>query len=120
MTFHKIKILIILFSLLLIQACATYKTIVPSSQKKLVQYVESVDDEKCAAIPRIYSGLNYTFCVMCGNTKLTSSHTDVATIPFDFLTDTILLPYTIIRQLTDGNLVLKKESKKIPNQLARP
>ena len=111
MAFHMIKISIFIISILMLQACATYKTVVPNSQKKLVQYVKSIDDEKCVTIPRVYSGIFYTFCVMCVNTKLTSSHTDVVTLPFDFLADTILLPYTIIRQFIDGNLVLKKERK---------
>lgn len=111
MTFHVFKIAVIVIISLTFQSCATYKTVVPSSQRKLVQYVESVDNEDCVTIPRIYSGINYTFCVMCGDTRLTSSHTDVATIPFDFIADTVILPYTIIRQVVDGNLVLKKEIK---------
>ena len=109
MAFHIIKITSILFSVLILQACGTYKTVVPSSQRKLVQYVESVDDEKCATIPRVYSGVNYTFCVMCGNAKLKSTHTDIAMVPMDFVADTVLLPYTITKQFTDGNLVLKKK-----------
>jgi len=111
MTFHVFIITIICVLSLSFQSCATYKTVVPGSQRKLVQYVESVDNEDCVTIPRVYSGINYTYCVMCGDAKLTSSHTDVATIPFDFIADTLLLPYTIIRQVIDGNLVLKKEIK---------
>ncbi len=40
-----VKISAILFSILLFQACATYKTVVPSSQKNIVQYVDDVKDE---------------------------------------------------------------------------
>ena len=94
----------------MLQACATYKTVVPSAHRKLVQYVESVDDEKCVTIPRIYSGINYTFCVMCRQAKPVG--TTVQLVPFEFFADTIILPYTITRQLADGNLVLKKERKK--------
>ena len=119
MAFNMIKTSILLFSLLLLQACATYNTVVPSAQKKHVQYVESVDDEKCVTIPRIYSGINYTFCVLCKNAKPAAvSH--FAFIPVEFCADTIVLPYTIIRQLTDGNLVLKKERKRRTHQLTIP
>jgi len=111
MVLNVLKFSIIVVISLSFQSCGTYKTVVPSSQRKLVQYVESVDNEDCVTIPRVYSGMNYTYCVMCGYTRLTSSHTDVATIPFDFIADTILLPYTIIKQVVDGNLVLKKEIK---------
>jgi uncharacterized protein YceK len=111
MVHNVLKISFICFISLSFQSCATYKTVVPSSQRKLVQYVESVDNEYCVTIPRVYSGINYTYCVMCGDAKLTSSHTDAATIPFDFIADTLLLPYTVIRQVVDGNLVLKKEIK---------
>jgi len=111
MTINKIEISAILLLILILQSCATYKTIVPRSQKKLVQYVECIDNEKCVTIPRVYSGVNYTFCVMSGNAQLKSTHTDVAMIPFDFIADTLLLPHTITMQIVDGNLVLKKKLK---------
>lgn len=105
------RLIIILFLSVIIQSCATYKTINPYSQKELIQCVDSLDCEKCVSIPRVYSGVAYTYCVMLGYTKLKSSHTDVVSIPLDILADTVLLPYTVIRQITDGNILLKKECK---------
>lgn len=112
MTYRQLNYILILAFVIVLQGCATYKTVVPSSQKKLIEYVESVEGEKCITIPRIYSGINYIYCVMSGEVTLKSIHTEIALVPLDFIADTILLPYTIIKQSKDGDLVLKKAIKK--------
>ena len=94
------------------QSCATYKTVVPSQQRLIVEHIESLEGEDCISISRIYSGISYSYCVMTNKIRLKTDHTDVATLPFDFVADTLLLPYTICRQLIDGDLVLKKERPK--------
>jgi len=90
-------------------SCATYKTVVPSQQRLIIENRETLEGEECVSIPRIYSGVGYSFCVMTNKVRLKSDHSDVASLPFDFVADSVLLPYTICRQIFDGNLVLKKE-----------
>lgn len=89
-------------------SCATYKTVIPSEQKRIIEYVDNMEGAECLTIPRVYSGVCYSFCVMTNRMRLKSDHSDVASLPLDFLGDTLLLPYTVIRQINDGNLTLKK------------
>lgn len=90
------------------QSCATYKTVIPSQQRLIIEHIETLEGEECVSIPRIYSGVGYSFCIMTNKVRLKSDHSDVASLPFDFVADTLLLPYTICKQIIGGNLVLKK------------
>lgn len=112
-----LKSVLFLFLFSSFNSCATYKTVVPSEQKKIIEYVDSLDGKECITIPRIYSGISYSVCVMSNRISLKTDHTDVASLPFDLVADTILLPYTLVRQLSDGSIVLKKERPRIMDGL---
>lgn len=95
-----------------ITSCATYKTVSPTQQKKIVVYKKKIEkSEKCVSIPRIYSGTIYTGCIMSNYIKVQHSIEDVSMLPFNFIADTLILPYTIFKQFIDGNIVLKAKSK---------
>lgn len=112
MKFRVIGFIALLSLILSFQSCATYKTVAPSQQRLIIEQVETLEGEKCVSIPRVYSGVCYSFCIMTNKVRLKSDHSDVASMPFDLVADTALLPYTICRQILDGNIVLKKEKPK--------
>jgi len=60
----------------------------------------------CQSIPRIYSGLAYDFCVL--NAPPDPAGVSLPILLMDFtlsgVFDTALLPYTVYRQATDGNI----------------
>ncbi|TVT81561.1 YceK/YidQ family lipoprotein [Pseudomonas sp. H3(2019)] len=67
----------------------------------------------CQSIPRIYSGVAYDFCVLNGppNSMVGVTMSGVPWVYFDFLVsgafDTVVLPYTIYRQSTDGSIDIR-------------
>ncbi|WP_035276953.1 YceK/YidQ family lipoprotein [Desulforegula conservatrix] len=117
MKFKIIGYIVFLSLISFFQSCATYKTVVPSQQRFIIEQVENLEGEKCVSIPRIYSGVGYSFCIMTNKLRLKSDHSDVASLPFDLVADTAVLPYTICRQIFDGNLVLKKVKPKPSDDL---
>ncbi|MHC8358724.1 YceK/YidQ family lipoprotein [Pseudomonas sp. LS2P72] len=60
----------------------------------------------CQSIPRIYSGLAYDFCVLNAAPDPTGILLPFVLVDFTLsgVFDTVLLPYTVYRQATDGNL----------------
>jgi uncharacterized protein YceK len=57
-------------------------------------------------IPCVYSGVANDFrFVRHGTRRLAAA--SVIDLPFSFAADTVLLPYTIVRQVTNGDLVDK-------------
>ncbi|MDX9669355.1 MULTISPECIES: YceK/YidQ family lipoprotein [unclassified Pseudomonas] len=106
------KTLAILLATMVLTACGTVQTVVSSDQKT----AERLRNEKtyCGAVPRIYSGVTYDFCLMHAELK---DGVDV----FDYknanpgvlidaaasgVLDTLLLPYTIYKQQADGSIVI--------------
>jgi uncharacterized protein YceK len=104
---NKIAVLICV-QLLTLVGCGTINTVfrddsVASHNLKKAQTY-------CESIPRIYSGVAYNFCVLNGPSNI---HGPLATglVPlmfFDFVAsgvfDTVVLPYTVYRQSTDGGI----------------
>jgi uncharacterized protein YceK len=79
----------------------------------------------CSTIPRIYSGTVYDFCLLNGEPKMQNDEPDtpisptkrrqaqvvpgaLLDLPVSTVLDTLVLPYTIYRQNTDGSLVIAK------------
>ncbi|VEF07471.1 lipoprotein [Pseudomonas fluorescens] len=60
----------------------------------------------CQSIPRIYSGLAYDFCVLNAPPDPTGFLVPfvLLDLPLSGVFDTVSLPYTIYRQIEDGNV----------------
>ncbi|WP_166218695.1 YceK/YidQ family lipoprotein [Pseudomonas atagonensis] len=60
----------------------------------------------CQSIPRIYSGLAYDFCVLHAPPDPSGVLVPfvLLDLPLSGAVDTLSLPYTIYRQVSDGNL----------------
>jgi len=97
---------------LFITGCGTINTVVRDdgvarrNLKKINSY--------CESIPRVYSGVSYDFCTLYGppgpgyglHTGAVVSGT-IADFVFSGLLDTLVLPYTILRQSRDGNIDIR-------------
>ena len=60
----------------------------------------------CEAIPRVYSGVAFDFCLLHASPDPTGVLIPVALadIAVSGALDTVVLPYTIYRQVEDGNI----------------
>ncbi|MCO7625609.1 YceK/YidQ family lipoprotein [Pseudomonas fluorescens] len=60
----------------------------------------------CQSIPRIYSGLAFDFCVLHAPPDPSGVLVPfvLLDLPLSGVLDTVVLPYTIYRQASDGNL----------------
>ncbi|MEB2869641.1 YceK/YidQ family lipoprotein [Pseudomonas rhizosphaerae] len=65
----------------------------------------------CAAVPRVYSGVVYDFCLLHGKEARPGQTRDGAQLGFvavdmavSAVFDTLMLPYTLYRQHTDGGI----------------
>jgi len=68
----------------------------------------------CESIPRVYSGIAYDFCILnAGNavasTGVAINGAPLALLDFGFsgVLDTVVLPYTIPKQISDGEIFLR-------------
>jgi len=68
----------------------------------------------CGAVPRVYSGLMFDFCLLHAppadehNYKTTPPILEVFDMGLSAITDTVLLPYTLIRQHNDGSIEVNR------------
>jgi len=92
---------------LLCFSCATVKTIDPSQNHVKISYKGK--KSYCKEIPRIYSGISYNACLLYGEPSKTARIDSLNGVPFiiidsafSVVTDTIVLPYTIISQANKG------------------
>ncbi|CAI8925309.1 YceK/YidQ family lipoprotein [Pseudomonas sp. IT-347P] len=60
----------------------------------------------CQSIPRVYSGLAFDFCVLNAPPDPSGYLVPfvLLDLPLSGVFDTVALPYTVYRQVTDGNL----------------
>ena len=60
----------------------------------------------CQSIPRVYSGLAFDFCVLNAPPDPSGFLVPfvLLDLPLSGVFDTVALPYTVYRQVTDGNL----------------
>ncbi|MGE7955998.1 YceK/YidQ family lipoprotein [Pseudomonas sp. NPDC089530] len=106
------KIAILLLPALLLAGCGTIDTVFRE---------DSVASEKlkerksyCGGVPRIYSGVTYDFCSLHApvpengrtSTGPASTYGMLIDIALSSVFDTLLLPYTIYQQQTDGSLII--------------
>lgn len=101
----------IAFSLSLICcSCATVKTIHPDNNHVLIEHRGK--KSYCEEIPRVYSGTSYNLCLLYGepsrHSNIGNSINGVPIFIFDsvfsVVADTVVLPYTIVTQTTEGNI----------------
>jgi uncharacterized protein YceK len=97
---------------LLIAGCGTINTVVREDAIASRNLKEI--NSNCESIPRVYSGASYDFCTLYGPPALGyggNGSSLVGQVISDFvvsgLLDTLVLPYTIYRQSSDGNINIK-------------
>jgi uncharacterized protein YceK len=91
-------------------SCATIKTIDPPNNHVNISHYGK--KSYCESIPRIYSGIAYNFCLLNGEPSRTKNTGSTFNgVPFLFIdsafsvvADTIVLPYTIIKQADKGSI----------------
>ncbi len=106
------KTQVMLIAAVLLSGCGTVQTVVRSDQAT----AKSLKDEKtyCGAVPRIYSGVTYDFCLMHAEVKDGVDTFDynnanpgvLIDAAASGVLDTLLLPYTIYKQHTDGSIFI--------------
>ncbi|MFJ7281836.1 YceK/YidQ family lipoprotein [Pseudomonas sp. NPDC099000] len=101
-----------LLAVLMLAGCGTVQTVVRGDEVA----AKSLKEHKsyCGAVPRIYSGVTYDFCML--NAPLekgrdAQEHDNApAIVLIDVVIsgalDTLLLPYTIYRQQADGSIII--------------
>jgi uncharacterized protein YceK len=102
----------VLLAALIIAGCGTVQTVMRGDEVA----AKSLKERKsyCGAVPRIYSGVTYDFCIL--NAPLEKGrdaevHDNApAIVLIDVVLsgalDTLLLPYTLYRQQADGSIMV--------------
>lgn len=91
-------------------SCATVKTIDPP--KNHINISHYGKKSYCESIPRVYSGLSYNLCLLYGEpSKKVNIGSSFNRIPFvvidsafSAVSDTIVLPYTLVMQANKGSI----------------
>ncbi|WP_064118308.1 YceK/YidQ family lipoprotein [Pseudomonas fluorescens] len=106
------KVQAVMLAALMLAGCGTVQTVVRSDQAA----ADGLKKQKsyCGAVPRVYSGLMYDFCSLHAPLEEGKSADDYNTAVPGLLVDalvsgaldTLLLPYTVYRQSTDGSIVV--------------
>ncbi|MCU1734385.1 MULTISPECIES: YceK/YidQ family lipoprotein [unclassified Pseudomonas] len=97
----------------LLSGCGTFNTVVRGDDvtaKNLKEW-----RTQCSSLPRVYSGAIYNFCILNGapnpSTQAPGSPGGIPFVIWDIALsgalDTLALPYTIYRQVGDGNIELR-------------
>jgi uncharacterized protein YceK len=102
----------VLLAALMLTGCGTVQTVMRGDEAA----AKSLKERKsyCGAVPRIYSGVTYDFCIL--NAPLEKGreaevHDNApAIVLIDVVLsgafDTLLLPYTLYRQQADGSIMV--------------
>jgi len=107
-----LRTLALVLPALALSGCGTVNTVVRGdavAAKNLREW-----RTRCASLPRVYSGAVYNFCILNGEPNPTTDAPGApAAIPFAIVDialsgvlDTLVLPYTVYRQLEEGNIEL--------------
>lgn len=105
---------LLVFAVIFLQSgCGTVNTVFRTDEVASRKLTEK--RSYCDSIPRVYSGVSYDFCTLHGKPSYSGSTQNITTISglvLDFalsgVADTLLLPYTIYRQVNDGSIPIKK------------
>jgi uncharacterized protein YceK len=104
------KMFIVFISCCTLFGCGTFKTIVPEDNHVFISH--GGKESYCKTIPRIYSGICFDACKLYGEpshspnlgSTLNGIPLFLIDIPLSFVTDTIVLPYTVFKQHQLGNI----------------
>lgn len=91
----------------MLSGCGTLKTLSPADGHVEISYAGS--KSYCQTIPRIYSGTFFEVCKLYGEPSYRENIIPglplfMLDIPLSFIADTLVIPYTIMRQHEDGNI----------------
>lgn len=106
----KINVMIILLGIIFIEACSTAKTINPANDHVTISH--RGHKSYCHSIPRVYSGVSRNVCKAHGEpsrrVNIGSNLGGISVIVMDTffsaIVDTLVLPYTVARQINEGNI----------------
>lgn len=104
------KLITMVLSSLMFTGCATVKTLNPKDDH--VTIYNGSYKSYCSNIPRIYSGVSYDFCMANGEPSTgRNTGSEINGVPLvavdavcSAVADTLVLPYTLIRQINEGNI----------------
>ncbi|EIK95613.1 hypothetical protein PMM47T1_16043 [Pseudomonas sp. M47T1] len=97
---------------LLLSGCGSIITVVRDDRVTSEYLVEA--RSYCGAVPRVYSGTIFDFCVLHGAPEDENNYTSTPPIfhlldlTLSAVVDTALLPYTLIRQNQDGSIEVNR------------
>lgn len=102
------KNLILLFSILILSGCGSMKTVDYNTSNTL-RFDKSSKLSYCKSLPSIYSGVSYDICnsVLRKPGQVDDNMMSLLylfDLPLSVVVDTVLLPYTVVRQFTEGNI----------------
>lgn len=106
------KALIIGCVALLLSGCGSIITVVRDDSVTSKYLAEG--NSYCGAVPKVYSGLMFDFCMLHAAPEDENNYSSSPPIIMVFdmglsaITDTVLLPYTLIRQHNDGSIEVNR------------
>ena len=115
--FSCLNIAILLFITQICASCGSVQTLMPNSKYNL-KHNKRYEKTNCNSIPRVYSGLSLDVCMAFLGPPALVYERNAEAVFYGYLVDmvlsttidTLVLPYTIIRQFEDGNLRLKRRA----------
>ena len=113
-TFY-LKVAILVIIIQICAGCGSVQTLLPNSKYNLKQN-KRYEKTNCNSIPRVYSGVSLDVCMaFLGPPASKYEKYDESVfygymldMALSFTVDTMVLPYTIMRQIKDGNLSLRR------------
>jgi uncharacterized protein YceK len=108
------RTIMLIIILIMTPGCGTIRTVNPASGHVEISYAGY--KSYCKKIPRIYSGVFYDACLLYGEPNYEASERSAGQF-FNFLLadgvlsfglDTVILPYTAIKQFSDGSIFVNK------------
>ncbi|BFM13466.1 YceK/YidQ family lipoprotein [Simiduia litorea] len=102
----------ILFISLFCVSCGTVKTLNPENDQIDISHRGS--KSYCEEIPRVYSGASYFICLLNSEPSETENlGAKFNGVPFVVIdgvfsvaADTVVLPYTVVKQINNGNITV--------------
>ena len=104
------QLAILLLVMGLLSGCGTIRTV---GGDPVALPVPKKGHESCQSISRIYSGIQYDYCFVNDDDGTNWELWNLLfwDYPLSFVADTIVLPYTIVRQLISGDIGAPAESE---------
>ncbi|WP_295471200.1 YceK/YidQ family lipoprotein [uncultured Pseudomonas sp.] len=112
---------LLLLAALSLSACGTLDTVVRDDEYSRRELSER--GSHCDEITRVYSGVVYDFCQLHADPDKSAHRTGpllpgmILDMAFSGVLDTVVLPYTVYRQVADGNIVIPHSTWKPSDRL---